>query len=378
MNMKYILILIISIFCYGPLAAQSPMFFARSANGDMPVMLFPEKNGVVKYSYTEETDIEPSEVLGMAEVAMNTLSLNPHFKIEPVSAGNKTLNYKIEISNGSEPWGFDLLGSPLFRVHRDASVVKLRCLVQVIKGKYSFILGDFETNRNTIRGEAKNDGSPNIIQWNRVNSLIRERNKAVSNAGSDWRKSRMSAYDYNYRIAYECDLYAEEYNGLQLLIDNLTNVCSNNPDGLNTPTKVVAFVYNVNELANIDLFDDFSDRFVIVDDSLSLFAQSGSSKLPKIFISGGNEEYELAGQGEILKSIIADRKGFIVIDKDSADYVIDYVVDTSGRDKAIVTITDRKNNQVKSKRKGSSESASENIEVAKSLYESFLSKMLTK
>lgn len=356
------------------------MFFARSANGDMPVMLFPEKNGVVKYSYTEETDIEPSEVLGMAEVAMNTLSLNPHFKIEPVSAGNKTLNYKIEISNGSEPWGFDLLGSPLFRVHRDASVVKLRCLVQVIKGKYSFILGDFETNRNTLRGEAKNDGSPNIIQWNRVNSLIKERNKAVSNAGSDWRKSRLSAYDYNYRIAYECDLYAEEYNGLQLLIDNLTNVCSNNPDGLNNPSKVVAFAYNVNELANTDLFDDFSERFVIVDDSkpLSSCARSGSSNLPQIYISGGSEEYELAGQGEIQKSIIADQKGFIVTDKDSADYVIDYVVDTSGRDKAIVTITDIKNNQVKSKRKGSSESADENKEVAQSLYRSFVSKILMK
>lgn len=353
--------------------AQNLMHYATNPNGEMPIVLFPENSGIVQYEYSIDTNVSSDDILDYAEETINNLSAKSNYKFEILNSGRRSLSYKVEMIYGSQP----LTLYPVWVFNRSATKVKFQCNIYARDGKYKFSLTNFETNRNTIHGNAKNDGDPNIIHWQRVNSLLSERKEEIGSSDINSRKARQIAYDYNCQIAFECHLYAQEWNLLQKLIDSLNNVCNNGSDAeeLITLSNPVFFNFDVNEMGDADLYGNLVERFTTNDTPYN--SHINSSNLPLIYVSSSNESHELAGRNEIIKNIVVDKIGYITFDKSKADFSINYMVDTSGKDKAIVEIYGKNGNLIGLKKKGSSESDSENREVAESLYNSFISKTIS-
>lgn len=370
--LRSIAVSILALSCF-VVNAQNLMHYTTSPEGEMFVKLFPENDGLVQYEYSTETDLSSDDILDNVEEVINKLSATRNYEFDLQNSGRRSLSYKVEIAYGQQPLSL----YPVFVFNRRATKVKFQCNIYVRNGKYKFSLTNFETNRNTIRGNAKNDGDPNIIQWQRVNSLLRERNEEMESRKNAPRKARLIAFDYNLKIAYECSLYAQEYNLLHNLIDKLENVCASDGDSEESVSysDPIIFDFEINELADSTLFGDFADRFVAEKDGRK---NSGinASGLPLIYVTGGDKNYEQAGRNEIIKNIVVDGLGYITFDASCADYFISYNVDTSGRDKAIVSMKDKDGVLIDTKKKGSGESSSENREVAESLYKSFIAKIL--
>lgn len=338
--------------------ARNVLNYAYEPNGDMPVKLFPSENGITQFRLTQPIQDDETS-LDNAENVINNWSIRPNCKIKPINIGRKSMSYAIQLSCGSEM---------LFFFERPASVLKFNCCISATKGEYTVQLTNFETNRNNIRGEAKNDGDPNYIHWQRVNSLLKEYCTAVKEYNPSSRKHQRIAYDYNNRIAYECGLYVQEWNSLNQFINDIVN--ANNALHTKSP-EPTAFDFNIYELKNNLPFGDFKNRFVERDNIIHS-KDTCENKL-KICVFGGTSTYEKAGQSEIIKNLIIDTDFRIVDNAKDADYSIEYVVNTSGRDKAIVSIIDKDGKRLLQKRKSASENISDNREVAESLYFSCIS-----
>lgn len=328
----------------------------------MPVELFPVENGVTQFKYTQSVVENAENVLENVENVISNWTTRSNCKIKTTTSGRKSMSYAVQLSCGREV---------LFFFERAASKVKFNCSVSFINGVYTVQLSNFETNRNNIRGEAKNDGDPNYIQWQRVNSLLKEYCNEVKNYNPSSRKHRRIAYEYNNRIAYECGLYAQEWNMLKQFIDDLVGAPNNESASNAVP---VVFDYNIYELKDDLPFGNFKTRFV--EEGKEVFAKALPTDKIKVFVYGGSSDYEQAGAAEIIKNIVIDSYASIVNTHEQADYSIGYVVDTSGRDKAIVTITDKDGKRMAHKSKSASENVAENIEIAESIYSSCVAKFL--
>lgn len=350
--------------------AQNLMHYTDNPAGEMPIKLFPEIDGLVQFDFKVDTDMNSEDILDNVEDIINRLAAQPNYKFSNDGSGRRSLSYKVEISFGREP----LALYPVWIFNRSATKVKFNCYITVRDGKYKFSLTNFETNRNTIRGEAKNDGDPNIIQWQRVNSLLKERQEEIREDGKNQRKAREIAFDYNLRIAYECMLYTQERNLLQTLIDNLIIAGTEREisPSLAKPSTEYYFNFDMHELADTDLYKDMASRFsTLPSNHYTLDLQP-----VKIHVSSGEENHEIAGRNEIIKSIIVDKAGQITSNQAEADYKIHYRVDTSGRDKAIITIYNRNGDLIGTEKHRSSESDSDNRKVAHDFYKHYLSDIL--
>ena len=258
-------------------------------------------------------------------------------------------------------------GSPLFRVSRDATKVKYKCLISDRDGEIKIFTSDFETDRNTLRGAAKNDGDPNIIQWQRVNSQIRERNEAVEGKSLDKPSVKGTLFDYNTCIAFQCLLYCEEYDMFATVVNTILKSINSEEKPESLP--YVSFNCNINELATPGALDNLKERFVWDNVNPEENASLANGR-PKVYVTGGEHEYEIAGQNELRKQIVIGGKAYVTFQPDNADYTISYIVNTEGRDKAHLTVTDANGVVIAKGTKHSDESDSDNREVAASLYKS--------
>lgn len=378
---KWVIILVCIVGTLIDANAINKLHFTSSPDGDMPIMLFPTNGGFVNYSETYEVNGTAEEAIDIVKEFITALSTQKAYKIKTLSESARAVTYDIAASGGEEDLSLEIWGSPVFIFSRSASVVKFKMTAMAKNGKLKVVLDDFETNRNTIRGRAKNDGDPNIIHWQRVNSLHDELWEEIGGNEPTKRKHYSESYDYNSRIASEFVKYANEYNLVQTIVDNLSKVIKN-PDSLMdnlgrfSPDKAIVAISNVNDFANPHLFDNYDNILFYVDELPEPI--KASDNLPKIYGSSGKTDHEKAGKSAILKNIIVDSVGQVVFDKSKADYVFNYSVQTEGKDKAILEVYDSKGTLLASKQKGASESNSENREVGESLYKSTLKPILEK
>lgn len=73
-------------------------------------------------------------------------------------------------------------------------------------------------------GEAKNDGQPNTIHWQRVNSILRLRKQYCLSHNTSNRKAKEDVYSYNEAIAEETYLYFDEFNTVKRFEEGLKNL----------------------------------------------------------------------------------------------------------------------------------------------------------
>lgn len=305
--------------------------------------------------------------------------------VKRLSNSFRTSTYSIQMNIGKQSWGFELWGSPLFNRVRDASHVKFKCIIETRQGKYKYTLFEFETNRNTIQGEAKNDGQPNVLHWQRVNSLIKEREKFVSSNNVNRRSNKEILFDFNSQIAYEACLYQAEYDATMMFVDGLKKLNAIE-DFIDKPVKETDSEKELNRKLQGRNFSisSFGDSFFTMSNTSNTITSPDSrinssnyenykgfllARGNNVYVRGGEYNYEQAAVQELIKQIMIDGYWNVVYDIRQAHFVLEYYVDLEGKDRAYLRITTPKGD-ISHKYMGqpSNESVSSNRRIAREYY----------
>lgn len=384
--MKKVLLLIVTIaISYQVEYAQNMLHYALNSNGEKEWTLFPENaNGEVVISSIVEAPFSADTILVAADSYITSLNAPGNCEVKTVTKSNIKNVYSVQLNVGKQLWAIEYFGSPLFVINRDVSHVKFTCVIEARKGKYRYSLIDFETNRRTLPGEAKNDGQPNTIHWQRVNSILRLRKQYCLSHNTSNRKAKEDVYSYNEAIAEETYLYFDEFNTVKRFEEGLKNLTFAVDDFEDLETK--GAVKENKDLALKEIGDgiycrefltqtdpNFNFSFIENHAKIEKKPVTNGSLLGKgnnVFVTSGGENYEQSGAQELKKQIYIDNFWNVVNDVKSAHFVIEYHVDTNGKDKAYIILKspDRGCQSDELFRKGSSESMSENREVAKDIY----------
>lgn len=384
--MKKIIILLLTVaFSAQVQYAQNMRHYTLSSNGEKEWILFPENsNGDVIFSSIVEAPFSADTILMAADSYIISLNAPGNCEVKAVSKSNIKNVYSVQLNVGKQLWTIEYYRTPLFVINRDVSHVKFTCVIEARNGKYKYSLIDFETNRRTIPGEAKNDGQPNVIHWQRVNSILKERKDYCSSHKAAKRQAIEDIYSYNEAIAEETYLYFDEYNSVQRFEEGLKNLTFAVDDFEDLETKSSS--KEIKDLALKEKYEgifsrefltqtdpDFDFGFIENHTKLEKKPATNGSLLGKgnnVFVTSGEDNYELSGAQELRKQINVDNFWNVVHDVNLAHFIIEYHVNTEGRDKAYIII--------KAPEKGvatkemystsSSESVIDNRKVARSIY----------
>ena len=224
--MKKVLLLILTItISFQVEYAQNMLHYALNSNGEKEWTLFPENaNGEVVISSIVKAPFSADTILMAAYSYITSLNAPGDCEVKTVTKSNIKNVYSVQLNVGKQLWAIELFGSPLFVINRDVSHVKFTCVIEARKGKYKYSLIDFETNRRTLSGEAKNDGQPNLIHWQRVNSILKLRRQYCLSHKNPNRMAKQDIYSYNEAIAEETYLYFDEYNSVKRFEEGLKNL----------------------------------------------------------------------------------------------------------------------------------------------------------
>lgn len=391
-DMRNLIVLLMLICCYS-LHSQNLLHYAISTNGEKGDCLFPEdESGNVSFTKIVEIPYSADLIMTVADDYIMSKNASERCEIKCLSKSSRTSTYSVQMNIGKQTWGMQLFGSPLFASVRDASHIKFKCIIETRNNKYKYSLFDFETNRNTLRGEAKNDGQPNIIHWQRVNSLTKERDKYASGHNGDRRSDKEVLFDYNSQIAYEACLYQLEYDATMMFIKGLENLKFDDDDFMDSPSTGTDYDKKLNEMLqgrNVSL-SGYNNLFFLLSGGeyaiSSPNANVNSSNYDNfkgfllavgnnVYVRGGETNYEQAAVQELRKQILIDGYWNVVYDIREAHFVIDYFVDLEGRDKAHLRITTPKGDINYEPHKlivRSSESVSTNKDIARNLYLTYI------
>ncbi len=380
--MKRLSLLLTVLFHFVLVPAQNLLHYAISTNGEKGECLFPEdESGNVVFSSIIDVPCSADSIMLFADDYISAQNISDRCVVKNLSKSSRTSTYSIQLNIGKQMWGVEYWGSPLFIFKRDASHVKFKCIIEARNGKFKYSLVDFETNRNTIRGEAKNDGQPNVIHWQRVNSLTKEKNDFVSKNDPKKRKVKEVLFDFNSQIAYEACLYQAEFDATKRFEDGLRNLkwtddfMDNTPAISNSEKKLNNKIQGRNfsfSLFGDGFFTQSGDTGMNSADLTSNYSNYKGFLLEKncnVFITSDDHSYEQAGAQELIKQVMIDGFWNVVEDINQAHFVLKYYVNLEGRDKAhIIAMTPKGDSKLELGSTGSSESVSENREVARNLY----------
>lgn len=393
----FLLSFVLGIFT---MSSQNLLHYAISTNGEKGECLFPEDEaGNVVFSKIVEIPSSADSIMTAADDFIMSKNTSDKCVIKKLSSSSRTSTYSIQLNIGKQTMGVDFWGGPLFTSVRDASHIFFKCIIEARKGKFKYTFFDFETNRNTLEGEAKNDGQPNVIHWQRVNSLSKERDKFVSSHNIESRTNKEKLFDYNSQIAYEACLYQMEYDATMAFVNGLDNLKIDEDDFLDDPTKDADFDKKLGKQTSgkspkLNAIIGFGPAFFSFSGGVSLDSYLLSAPSEKIqssnynnykgfllstgnnvYVRGNENNYEQAAVQELIKQIMIDGYWNVVYDIEQAHFVIDYIVDLKGRDKAHLRITTPKGDINYTPRKLteiSNESVSRNRAIARTFYLSYI------
>lgn len=219
---KVFIALLFIVFGTAPLFSQSvfsPLFRAEDTNGPMGDCLFPmDENGKIIYQGVDSVHQFSKENLqSMFDEFMQYLGKENDYDIREIEKGK---SYDINISVGKIDVNVGFV-----QWERDMSTVRCHVKLQCKDGRYKYTVNPYETNRWTIRGEGKSDGHPNVIHWQRVNSLTKEQIEFANTHNLKREKYQKEYEEYDTKIAAEHYSYQAEYEAVLLLVNHVSNYC---------------------------------------------------------------------------------------------------------------------------------------------------------
>lgn len=353
--MKKILILILS-FIPICMLAQNTMHTAFDTNGKPGEFLFPSDNegNVTMTEKVDVADAKAEQIQNALVSFINSYAMKHEVDIRDKSISNGSLIYKLQYPVGKESFQVNVLGAPVFAYNRDASKVDFMLEIQVRDNAFKYKLSEFWTSRRMIRGEGKNNGPSNLIHWQRVNSLTKERDAYIAENKMEKRETKEKVYDYNQQIKYEGIQYQKEYQAVNDFVQALKNVnISDDFDDFDTPQKNISKV----------------EKKQVTPLDLSSYKGNLLKKGNKVCIlPATTKNYDMAGAYELLKQVTIDEHWTIANTPEEAHFILEYKVNLEGRDQAELIIKDNFGHSVSAGKCSAGESTSDNKEAAKSLY----------
>ena len=221
--MKKLLLFVINL-CVASLIevdAQNLMHVAFDTNGPIGECLFPQDSiGEIVFSDIVECGYSADTIMGLAKECVYDISKKYDAKTTNVLEGITKVACDIELKVGKNYISVNAGGINIGAWERAASTVKFNIKIDIRNGKYKYTLSNFYTDRRRIPGEGKDQGPSNMIHWQRVNSLVKERERAKS--------SEQVRFDE--MIDFEKKLYEAEYKSVLDVIKMIKSFCLINDD----------------------------------------------------------------------------------------------------------------------------------------------------
>lgn len=185
---------------------------AFDTNGPIGECLFPmDENGETVYKEVVQCQFSRDTLSNILIQFLQDEDEKDNISVSWVSKNiaNSNLSCDVEINCGKEFVELPYVG----KVERHSSQINFKVLIEVKDGRFRYTLDHFHTNRRTIKGEAKSEGKPNIIHWQRLNSLSKEQAqmRPKSSKYSEWQD----------QIEKEKQSYIDEYAAVQKFIKEM-------------------------------------------------------------------------------------------------------------------------------------------------------------
>lgn len=229
---KFAFVIILSfVSSLGSLAqqyGQNINFYAFDTNGPMGTCLFPindkgedEIKEVIEFPGKSAKEISEKVQQWMYEITDKydlKIENNDRFCGKDLVAFRGTVKLGLSVLNVD--YGFAHIGD----FARYASEIKFSCRVEIKDGKCRCIFSKFMTDRRTIRGEGKSNGPENRLHWQRVNSLVKERDEILVGTVKLTKRKQEEIDTLNEQIRLEEETYKLEYKTFCDMLDALKNV----------------------------------------------------------------------------------------------------------------------------------------------------------
>lgn len=238
MILKHILfVFVLSFSCinsFGQEYGQNIAYSAFDTNGPMGKCLFP---------VNEKGEDEIKEVINFPGKSAKEISekvqqwmyeITDKYNLK-INGNDRFCGTDLVAFRGTVRLGLNVLSVNYGFVHigdfaRYASEIKFSCRVEIKDNKCRCIFNKFLTDRRTIRGEGKSNGPENMLHWQRVNSLTKERDEIIDGK-TNLSKSKQEEVDiYNEQIRFEEETYKLEYKTFCDMLDSLKNIYNNKYD----------------------------------------------------------------------------------------------------------------------------------------------------
>lgn len=338
--------------------AQTAHLETHGSKGIKQEVLFAEDaNGKIVYS----------EVINLEGIDTELKQLVKDYIDEEKGKRECDINYIVDTSRkivaeitmpiGKQYFAVEVWGSPVAAWNRDASRIKFTCTVEFLNNKFRYKLDNFWTQNRRASGDAKDNGETNAIYRQRVSSMQRQYDEYAASHDVERRKVKEDLYDLRLAIDNEKMNYYASYKAVMDFIEGLHN------------------------LKKVDADGDFEEEGTVKIEETGGTTQNEIKNYHGNLLAKGNsvyvldtdlEPYERSGAMEIVKQITVDGIWKVVANPSMAHFTIEYHVSTEGRDHAWIELWSNDRQTVYKdfvgSRKGSSESISENREVARSIY----------
>lgn len=191
---------------------------AFDTNGPMGECLFNQnENGEIIYSDVVHCNMSADSIKGLLEEWVYDLEHTYQCSVNDLLLGLTKICFEIEIPVGMELFNIEVFENSAASFLRHKSQVTFKCKIDIRDGKYRYVLDNFYTNRRSIRGEAKSEGQSNMIHWQRVNSLKKEREQLLNQNRVD----NEEVAEYDSLIESENASYQAEYDAVMYILNVL-------------------------------------------------------------------------------------------------------------------------------------------------------------
>lgn len=364
---KFLFLLAFLMYVSTSANAQNYNATAFNTNGREVKYLFPkDSEGNIKYSEVVNIKGTTAQIMEAVKTYIAEQKGSHDLDVKEEVASPRKYVATIVYPINKQYWSVEIWGSSVVSGLKDASRITFKCTVDVLDGKYRYILDNFWTDNRRIVGEAKDNGETNTIYAQRLNSLTKERESFVASHPKMSRKDKEALFDIDSNIEYEQYQYQCSYDAITDFIEGLKNL------------SIGDSITDFDQLDNLQKQQTSAEKVQPLD--ISGYHGNLMAKGNNVYVvTEGLEPYEQAGASELIKQIKVDGNWTVVPNRKLAHFVLEYKVNLEGRDHAYVTISDRDGKttctNLPGLREGSSESLEDNHEVARKIYLNALMKI---
>lgn len=195
--------------------------FYAFVGGEMDYVLFPQdEKGNVRFADTIRTSLTKEQIANSLALWLYDIEHIDNVEVDDVLSIDGALRFDVEL-----PAGIAYVSLPFQDILIEKPGSEIEFSVSIVYGDNEMVynLRNFETHRRRIAGEAKENGKPNLIHWQRVNALKKESEEFKDKKSKRAQDSYKEKID---QIEIEKEQYQAEYDAVMSFIDGLSKLCN--------------------------------------------------------------------------------------------------------------------------------------------------------